>query len=120
MSPPIDEITQQKLNKLNALRNAGIEPFPYGYHRTHTTTEAVTILVQNKESLLTQEFPVNVAGRIMSKRGMGKTAFMDLRDGSGKIQLFFRINNLPGKYEHIKEIDIGDILGAEGTLFLTR
>ena len=120
MSPAIDDIMQQKLNKLNALRAAGIEPFPYGYHRSHTSREAVAIVEQNKDTLLTQEYKVNVAGRIMSKRGMGKTCFMDLRDGSGKIQLFFRINNLETKYEQVKDLDIGDIVGAQGKLFLTR
>ena len=121
MPHPIDEITQQKLNKLTALRAAGIEPFPYGYHRSHTAQEAVEIAQQNKDALLTQEFKVNVAGRVMAKRGMGKTSFMDLRDGSGKIQVFFRINNFEEKkYNSLKDIDIGDILGANGKLFLTR
>jgi lysyl-tRNA synthetase, class II len=121
MAHPLDEITQQKINKLASLRAGGIEPFPYGYHRSHTSQEAVEITQQNKESLLTQEFKVNVAGRIMAKRGMGKTVFMDLRDGSGKIQLFFRINNFSeAKYNTVKDIDIGDILGAQGKLFLTR
>ena len=121
MAHPIDELTQQKLNKLAALRAAGIEPFPYCYHRTHTSHEAVEISQQNKDALLAQEFKVNVAGRVMAKRGMGKTCFMDLRDGSGKIQLFFRINNFSeAKYNTVKDIDIGDILGAQGKLFLTR
>ncbi|HSW57564.1 MAG TPA: lysine--tRNA ligase [Dehalococcoidales bacterium] len=120
MSPAIDDIMQQKLNKLNSLRESGIEPFPYGYHRTHTAREAVANIEANKEQLASQEFVVNLAGRIMSKRGMGKTCFMDLVDGSGKIQLFFRINNLESKYDQIKYLDIGDIVGAEGKLFLTR
>jgi lysyl-tRNA synthetase, class II len=120
MTPAIDNITQQKLLKLNTLRSTGIEPFPYGYHRSHTAQEAVAIVEQNKEILTTQEFRVNVAGRVISRRGMGKTAFMDLRDGSGKIQLFFRINNLAEKYEQVKNIDIGDIVGTRGKLFLTR
>jgi lysyl-tRNA synthetase, class II len=120
MAPANDDLMQQKLNKLNDLRAAGIEPFPYGYKRSHTTLEAVQTIEQNKDQLLTQEFKVKVAGRLMSKRGMGKTCFMDLRDGSGKIQLFFRINNLETKYEQIKNLDIGDIVGAEGKLFLTR
>jgi lysyl-tRNA synthetase, class II len=120
MSPSIDNITQQKLEKMAALRAAGIEPFPYGYHRTHTTREAVSLVEQNKENLATMVIRVNVAGRIMSKRGMGKTCFMDIRDGSGKIQLFFRINNLEKIYNLIKDIDIGDIMGAQGKLFLTR
>jgi lysyl-tRNA synthetase, class II len=120
MSPSIDNITQQKLDKMAALRAAGIEPFPYGYHRTHTTREAVALVEQNKENLAALVIRVNVAGRIMSKRGMGKTAFMDVRDGSGKIQLFFRINNLGDKYNIVRDIDIGDIVGAQGKLFLTR
>jgi lysyl-tRNA synthetase class 2 len=103
-----------------ALRAAGIEPFPYGYHRTHTAQQALEIVEQNKENLASKELRVNVAGRIMAKRGMGKTAFTDLRDGSGKIQLFFRINNLGEKYDLVKDIDIGDIIGAKGKLFLTR
>jgi lysyl-tRNA synthetase, class II len=120
MSPTLDDITRQKLEKMAALRAAGIEPFPYGYHRTHSTRQVLDIVEQNKENLMSQEFKVNVAGRIMAKRGMGKTAFMDLRDGSSKIQLFFRINNLENKYELVKDIDIGDIIGVEGKLFLTR
>ncbi len=120
MTASIDRLTQQKLDKLNALRAAGIEPYPYGYHRTHTTLEALAMVEQNKATLADQALEANVAGRIVAKRGMGKTAFMDLRDGSGKIQLFFRVNNLPEKYGLLKEIDIGDILGARGKLFLTR
>jgi lysyl-tRNA synthetase, class II len=121
MAPPIDDITKQKIDKLATLRAAGIEPYPYGYHRTHTTQESVSIVEQNKENLLTREFKVNVAGRIMAKRTMGKSAFLDIRDSSGRIQLFFRINNLGEiKYGHVKEIDVGDIIGAKGKLCLTR
>ena len=120
MSPTLGDITRQKLEKMEALRATGIEPFPYGYHRTQTTLQALEIVEQNKENLASHEFRVGVAGRILAKRGMGKTAFMDLRDGSGKIQLFFRINNLGSKYDLAKDIDIGDIIGAKGKLFLTR
>ena len=118
--PAIDDITQQKINKLNALREAGIEPYPYGYHRSHTAQEAVNILELHKDTYQDREIIVNVAGRLMSKRGMGKTSFMDLRDGSGKIQLFFRINNLEEKWNQVKTLDIGDIVGAKGKLFYTR
>jgi len=121
MTSPIDEIHQKKLEKLASLRESGMEPYPYGYHRTHTAAEALTIAHDNHDSLETQEFNVNVAGRVMSRRGMGKTSFMDLRDGSGKIQLFFRINNFTEEiYKTVKDIDIGDIIGAQGKLFLTR
>jgi lysyl-tRNA synthetase, class II len=121
MAPIMDDITKQKIEKLTALRTAGIEPYPYGYHRTHTTQQAVSLVEQNKENLLTCAIKVNVAGRIMAKRSMGKSAFLDLRDSSGRIQLFFRINNMGDtKYAQSKEIDIGDILGVQGKLCLTR
>lgn len=120
MAPALNDITRQKLEKISTLRAAGIEPYPYGYHRSHTTQQALDIIEQNKENLISREFRVDVAGRIMAKRGMGKTSFMDLRDGSGKIQLFFRVNDLGDKYNLVKDIDIGDIIGASGRLFLTR
>lgn len=121
MSPAIDNITRQKLDKLAALRSSGIEPYPYGYHRSHTVQEAVALVQQNKEMLTDKEIRVNVAGRIMSRRSMGKSAFMDVRDGSGKIQLFLRINTLgESRYNLSKDLDVGDIIGASGKLFLTR
>lgn len=121
MAPIMDDLTKQKIEKLAVLRAAGIEPYPYGYHRTHTTQQAVSLVEQNKENLLTCELIVNVAGRIMAKRSMGKSAFLDLRDASGRIQLFFRINNMgEAKYAQSKEIDVGDIVGAKGKLCLTR
>jgi lysyl-tRNA synthetase class 2 len=121
MSPAIDNISQQKLDKLAALRTAGIDPYPYGFHRSNTAQQAIELVQQNKEGLQTKEIRVEVAGRIMSKRGMGKSAFMDLKDGSGKIQLLFRINVLGEiKYALAKELDVGDIVGVGGRLFLTH
>jgi len=121
MSPAIDNITRAKMEKLAALRSAGIEPYPYGYHRSHTARQAVELIEQNKDALQNLELRINVAGRIMAKRNMGKSTFMDLRDGSGKIQLFLRINTLgENKYNLTKQVDTGDIIGAKGKLFLTR
>jgi len=64
---------------------------------------------------------MSLAGRVMAKRSMGKMAFLDIRDGSGKIQLCFRYDFLgKEKYELLPELDIGDIIGAKGKLFRTK
>jgi lysyl-tRNA synthetase, class II len=121
MAPTIDRITQQRLEKITQLRTAGIDPYPYGYHRTHTSAEAVALLGQLKDTVEPDKLRVNLSGRIMANRSMGKSSFLDLRDGYGKIQLFVRANILgEEKYKLLKDLDIGDIVGAKGKLFLTR
>lgn len=121
MSSRIDRITQQRLEKIEHLRASGINPYPYGYHRSHTTQQAVALLKQQVESGATEAVKVNIAGRITACRGFGKLCFYDLRDGTGKIQLFLRIDSLSEVTKSLlKEIDIGDIAGARGKLFKTR
>jgi lysyl-tRNA synthetase class 2 len=64
---------------------------------------------------------VKLAGRLMAKRDMGKSSFCDLHDRDGKIQLFFRVNDLGEEsYEELKKLDIGDIIGVSGEVFKTR
>jgi len=119
MTPRLDGIAQQRRQKLERIRGRGINPYPYGYHRSHTTEQALKLLEQQETGQA--EAPVNVAGRIMANRPMGKIAFFDLRDGSGKIQLCFYKDRLSEeKLELLKELDIGDIIGASGRLFRTK
>lgn len=112
-----ENITEQRLDSLNKIRARGIDPYPHSYRPTHVIKEAIAILRQQKET--TEK--ISLAGRIMAKRIMGKMSFFDIRDSSGKIQLSFRYDIL-GKenYEFLRELDIGDIIGAEGKLFQTR
>ena len=63
---------------------------------------------------------VKVGGRMVIKRGQGKTSFAKLADRTGVIQLFLQIDRLGAAYEEFKSWDVGDVLGAEGTLFKTR
>ena len=121
MTSRLDRIIQQRLEKLERIRSQGINPYPRSYHRSHTTEQAITLLKQKEEGL-TQVEEVNVAGRIMAVRRMGKSAFLDIRDGSGKIQLLFQdINRLDEKdLELFKDLDIGDIIGVEGNLLRTN
>jgi lysyl-tRNA synthetase class 2 len=118
----LKHITQQRLEKLEKIRGHGINPYPRSYHRTHTTQEAVALYQQTESGTTTSPGPeLSLAGRITAIRFIGKIAFFDLRDGSGKIQAFFSRDALGDeKYEFLHEIDIGDIIGVTGKLFRTK
>ena len=121
MTSRLERIAQQRRQKLDRIRTRGIEPYPHRYHRSHTTREAVALLKRNEEGL-TKEEEVSVAGRIMANRPMGKISFLDIRDGSGKIQLLFQdIDQFDEELRELfKDLDIGDIIGANGRLFRTK
>lgn len=111
-----NEFLQARLQKLEALRSQGLDPF--AVERYETTHHAREIL-EGFDTLEDQE--VRVAGRVVSIRIMGKASFMHVEDASGRIQLYFRINDLgePG-YKNLELIDLGDFLGARGKVFRTR
>ncbi len=110
----IDDIIHQRLEKLQRIRQQDIDPYPHRYHRSHTTKEAIALFEQG------QNARVSLAGRITASRPMGKATFIDIRDSSGKIQVYFRSDQLGEKYEFLKEFDIGDIIGVSGNLFKTH
>ena len=120
MTSRLDRIAQQRRQKLDRIRGRGINPYPYGYHRSHTMQQALDLLKQQETSQA--EAPVvSIAGRITAHRPMGKISFLDLRDGSGKIQLCFYKDRLDEEgLELFKELDIGDIIGVSGKLFRTK
>ena len=120
MTSRLDRITQQRLEKLERIRARGINPYPPRYQRSHTTEQAVSLL-KEIEGGTAKPDEVNVAGRIMAQRPMGKIVFLDLRDGSGKIQLLVRPDQLGEEVrELLKDIDIGDFIGVSGKVFRTR
>jgi lysyl-tRNA synthetase class 2 len=121
MTSRLDNINEQRRQKLERLQARGINPYPHSYQQTHTTQEAVTLLKQN-EAGLTDKERVKVAGRITAIRRMGKSAFADIHDGSGKIQLLFQdIHSYAEELgELFKDLDIGDIIGVEGNLLRTK
>jgi len=113
----LERIAQQRLDSLDRIRACGVNPYPHCYHPSHTNQEAIVLFEQQGSNPPT----MSLAGRVMAKRKMGKMTFLDIRDGSGKIQLCFRYNSLgQEKYEFLDEVDIGDIIGAEGKLFRTK
>jgi len=118
----LKHIAQQRQEKLDKIRGQGINPYPHSYRRSHTTQEAVALYEQIESSPQTTQNPeLSLAGRITAIRFMGKVAFFDIRDSSGKIQIFFSRDIIGNeKYELLHEIDIGDIIGAKGKLFRTK
>ncbi len=120
MASRLERISEQRKEKLNRLRAQGINPYPQHYHRSHTAQEAVALLKQQEEGLGNDD-KVSVAGRIMARRLMGKSSFVDICDSSGKIQLLFRNAGFAKKQRELfSELDIGDIIGASGNLFRTK
>jgi lysyl-tRNA synthetase class 2 len=96
-----------------------MDPYPHSYHPSHTIREAMTLFVAHEAEA--SHYSISLAGRIISKRSIGKMSFLDIRDGSGKIQLSLRYDLLgKEKYEFLQDIDIGDIIGATGKLFRTK
>jgi len=110
------ELVRQRRDKLARLRERGQDPFAITrYVRTHLAGE-IHDGFDTLEGLV-----VRVAGRLMARRQHGKATFADLRDGSGTIQLLFRVNQLgEERYEALGELDDGDLVGAEGEVLRTR
>src|SRR5512138_2650445 len=109
-----------RLQKLEELRAEGVEAYPTRAHRTHTSTEAIAEFeAAEKEG---KELKLTLVGRIRAMRPMGKISFAHIEDGAGKIQLFFRLNEV-GK-ENLdffnRMFDIGDFIQAEGMMFRTK
>ena len=116
MSSRLERITSQRLKSLNRIKGKGIDPYPHCYHPSHTVKEAVALFERGGKAE-----NISLAGRIMARRSMGKMIFADIRDSSAKIQLCFRYDLLGEEiFELLGEIDIGDIIGAEGKLFRTK
>ena len=116
MSSRLERITSQRLESLNRIKEKGIDPYPHCYHPSHTVKEAVALFERGEKAE-----NISLAGRIMARRSMGKMIFADIRDGSAKIQLCFRYDILGEEnFRLLDEIDIGDIVGAEGKLFRTK
>ena len=109
-----------RLDKTASLRQKGIDPYPTNYKRTHTSKQAEEAFESAENSNREFDEIIKIAGRIIGRRGMGKASFMDLSDTDGRIQIIMRSNVLNERYEVLNDLDIGDWIGAEGTLFRTR
>ena len=117
-----EEQVQVRRQKLLRLRDAGVDPYPPRFPRTHTAEDAVRALqaAEDEGGPGARSQAVAVAGRVMAQRVMGRTAFLDLRDAAGRVQVQMRRDLLGDAYGLLKELDLGDILGVEGPVFRTR
>ncbi|MBT8395757.1 MAG: lysine--tRNA ligase, partial [Gemmatimonadetes bacterium] len=126
MTEELNQVMKIRREKLELLKDRGIQPFAYRYSRTHTAREALALFeTEENTGSLTEDglgSSVKVGGRLKSFRGHGKTAFGHLEDGSGSIQVYFRKDVLGEEiFQTILELlDLGDWMGVEGPLFRTR
>ena len=112
----LSQILQVRRDKLAALQAAGKDPF----QQTKFTVSAHAQEIKDHFEEMEGQ-PVTIAGRLMSKRGMGKVSFCDLQDKSGRIQLYARKHEMDeADYNEFKKYDIGDLVGVEGEVFRTQ
>jgi lysyl-tRNA synthetase class 2 len=111
----LNEVMRTRRRKLEQLQELGVNPYPYNFERTHSSKE----VLENSEGLMAKK--VAVSGRLMSIRGHGKVGFGHVMDDKGKIQIYVRQDEIGEKaYEVYSLLDIGDIIGVSGEVFVTR
>jgi lysyl-tRNA synthetase class 2 len=111
-------VVADRLRKLEQLRERGIEPFAYSYDVTHSTAQAKELVPEGGTDSGAQ---VRTAGRLVSMRGHGKTSFAHLADRAGKIQLYFRKDELGEEaFAVLDLLDTGDWIGVSGTMMRTK
>src|SRR3989344_7029890 len=114
----LDEIRKIKIEKLELLRKAGVNPYPEKSWRTHEIGRAL----ENFDKFSADKDRLVLAGRVMAYREHGASCFLDLEDANGKIQLFLK-KDVVGDFDYdlfLKTIDIGDFLEASGFLMKTK
>ncbi|MEI7027643.1 lysine--tRNA ligase [Paenibacillus sp. y28] len=118
----LNELLQIRRNKLDEIRELGIDPFGQKYERTHHAGEVLSAYQdKSKEELEELDAEVSLAGRIMQKRGMGKAAFAHIQDITGKIQIYVREDSVePAKFKAFDILDLGDLVGVKGIVFKTK
>src|SRR5437763_4611677 len=107
---------EMRLQRLHTLQERGINPYPNRVDRTHTIAE----ILQHFEEWQGPEGTFTITGRLRLIRIMGKAAFAQIEDGTGRIQVYFRVNDLgEDAYKMLKLLDLGDFIQVSGFLFVT-
>src|SRR3990170_2153143 len=119
MGLEISELEQIRLQKLERLRQAGMEPYPHRVQRTHTTRQAIESYGASRDNAA---ITAAVVGRLRAIRRMGKATFAHIEDGDGRLQLYFRADDLGAQPLDLfnEAFDLGDFIQAQGTMFRTR
>src|SRR5437867_6516298 len=118
----MDSFEQIRIQKLTEIQDLGFDPYPSFYRTTHTLAEAAKqFSSKTAEELAEGKYKVRVAGRILTNRPFGKSGFMTLSDGEGQLQAYAKKDQVTERdFQLYKLLDIGDLIGVEGTLFRTR
>ena len=118
----LNDLEKIRVAKIEAMRAAGMEPYPTRSNVTHTTAEAIALFEQAEAAGSTEPVKVSVGGRLRSERLMGKLCFAHIEDGWGRLQLFLRVNELGEEaLDRFREqFDLGDFIQAEGVMIRTR
>jgi lysyl-tRNA synthetase class 2 len=118
--PPESHVTADRREKLAQLRESGVDPFPHSFEG-RTEIAAVRHAHEGLAAGEETDDRYRVAGRVAGRRGHGRAAFLDLVDGSGRIQLHAREDVIGAdSFESLVSVDLGDIIGAEGSAFATK
>lgn len=113
-------LLEARREKLTALRDAGVEPYPHDFDGV-TPTGDLRVQYADLEAGAETDRRARVAGRLAARRGKGKMAFLDLDDRSGRLQLQARLDELGAeRLEQLLSLDLGDLIGADGTVIRTQ
>lgn len=116
-----NELMKERLKKLERLKDSGVEPYGGSFDVRDNAADIIDNFGElGKEELETKKQECTIAGRIISFRNFGKTAFAHIQDSTGKIQIYLSKDVIAAEQVIFKNIDIGDILGVTGPLFRTR
>ena len=120
--PEYTSLEKIRLEKIEELRKEGLEPYPTRARRTHTSLQAITAFEKAEKEPAPPEVKVTLAGRLRAIRPMGKITFAHIEDGDGRIQLFFRANDLGEDKLDLfnRTFDLGDFVQTSGFMFRTR
>lgn len=118
----LNDQLQVRRDKMNQLRDNGIDPFGKRYDRSHQSEQIIAAYQElSKEELEEKAIEVTIAGRMMTKRGKGKAGFAHLQDLEGQIQIYVRKDSVGDEqYEIFKTSDLGDLIGVTGKVFKTN
>src|SRR5205085_9991892 len=111
-------LVEARLKKVEALKELGIDPYPVAaFNPTHSVQQ----ILKAASSLISNQEDVRIAGRVIARRDMGKTTFLDVQDEGHKVQTYFRQSDLDEQtWRALELIDLGDFVGSTGHLFQTR
>lgn len=116
----LSELLQQRRRKVDALWEAGINPYPNTFRQEHTSADLIAAFGEQQE-IPEQAATFVVAGRMLARRSFGKAAFIQLQDRKGRIQLYVRKDVIGEEaFQNFENYDIGDIVGASGWPFRTK